>query len=82
MTYLGASIQGYLLFRPTIQKSERRNFYGVVNFSDLPAIEYSLPLLVWSVPDSVRRTGGFSVVHKSAVLHSNLFVKMVKLNVY
>jgi hypothetical protein len=45
MARLDAFIQGYLRIRPTIQKSERRNFYGVDNFSDvlLAMIEHSLP---------------------------------------
>lgn len=50
MAYLDASIQGYLRIQPTIQKSERRNFYGVDSFSDLLAIEYSLPRFATSVP--------------------------------
>jgi hypothetical protein len=50
MAYLDASIQGYLRIRLTIQKSERRNFYRVDNFSDLLAIEYSLPQFATSVP--------------------------------
>ena len=51
MAYLDASIQGYLHIRPTIQKSERRNFYGVDNFSDyLLAIGYSLPQFATLVP--------------------------------
>jgi hypothetical protein len=51
MAHLDASIQGYLRIRPTIQKSERRNFYGVDNFSDnLLAIEHSLPRFATLVP--------------------------------
>ena len=44
MAHLDASKQGYLPIRPTIQKSERRCFYGVGNFSDdFLVIEHSLP---------------------------------------
>jgi hypothetical protein len=44
MAHLDASIQGYLRIPPTIQKSERKYFYRVDNFSDdLLVIEYSLP---------------------------------------
>jgi hypothetical protein len=51
MAYLDASIQGYLRIRPTIQKSERTNFYGVDNFSDdLFPIEHSLPRFATLVP--------------------------------
>ena len=51
MAYLDASIQGYLRIRPTIQKSERRKFYGVYKFSDdLIATEYSLPRFATLVP--------------------------------
>jgi len=51
MVHLDASIQGYLRIRPTIQKSERRTFYGVDNFSDdLLMIEHSLPRFATLVP--------------------------------
>jgi hypothetical protein len=51
MAYLDASIQGYLRIRPTIQKSERRTFYGADNFpDDLFVIEYSLPRFATLVP--------------------------------
>ena len=51
MAYLDASIQGYLPIQPTIQKSERRNFYGVDKFSDdLLAIEHCLPRFGTLVP--------------------------------
>jgi hypothetical protein len=57
MAHLDASIQGYLRIRPTIQKSERKYFYGVDNFSDdLLVIEYFLPRLatVTLVPQAVH----------------------------
>jgi hypothetical protein len=51
MAYFDASIQEYLRIQPTIQKSERRYFYGVyINFDDLLAIEYSLPRFTTLVP--------------------------------
>ena len=52
MAHLDISIQGYLRIRPTIQKSERRNFYGVDNFSDdlLMMTEHSLPRFATLVP--------------------------------
>ena len=51
MTYLDASIQGYLHIRLTIQKSECINFFGADNFSDgLPTIEHSLPRFATLVP--------------------------------
>jgi hypothetical protein len=51
MAHLDASIQEYLHIRPTIQKSERRSFYGVCNFSDdLLVIEHSLPRFATLVP--------------------------------
>ena len=51
MAYFDASIQGYLRIQPTIQKSERRTFYGVDNFSDdLLVIEHSLPRFATLVP--------------------------------
>ena len=51
MGHLDASIQEYLHIRPTIQKSERRTFQGVDNFSnDLLTIEYSLPRFATLVP--------------------------------
>ena len=52
MAHLDASIQGYLRIWLTIQKSERRNFYGLDNFSDdlLLMIEHSLPRFTTLVP--------------------------------
>src|SRR3977135_4069777 len=51
MAHLDASILGYLRIQPTIQKSERRTFYGVDYFSDdLIVIEYSLPRFATLVP--------------------------------
>ena len=51
MAYLDASIQGFLPIRPTIQKSERSNFYGADNFpDDLLAIGYSLPRFATLAP--------------------------------
>jgi hypothetical protein len=51
MAHLDASIQGYSRIRPTIQKSKRRSFYGVDNFSDdLLVVEHSLPRFATLVP--------------------------------
>ena len=52
MAHLDASIQGYLRIQATIQKSKRRNFYGLDNFSDdlLVMIEHSLPRFATLVP--------------------------------
>ena len=51
MAYLDASIQGFLPIRPTIQKSERSNFYGADNFpDDLLTIGYSLPRFATLAP--------------------------------
>ena len=51
MEHIVAFIQGYLRIQLTIQKSERRTFYGVDNFSDdLLVIEHSLPRFATLVP--------------------------------
>ena len=52
MAHLDASIQGYLRIWPTLQKSERRNFYSLDNFSDnlLMMIEHSLPRFTTLIP--------------------------------
>ena len=57
MAHLDVSIQGYLRILPTIQKSERKYFYGVDHFSDdLLVIAYSLPRFatVTLVPQAVH----------------------------
>jgi hypothetical protein len=73
MAYLDASIQEYLHIRLIIQKSERRNSYGVDNFSDdLLVIEHSLPRFATLVPVHALDVLFQKTRFQKLVLHSTI----------